>query len=490
MANQTHKRRNARIMSEWRRRYMSDAWWKLLAAVLAAALLCLPAPGAMAEDSSSYTRETFERWFSQYRNARPDFKPGDVLTSRDIERMRPFVPPGYLEQLNFPEARLEVAQPRNHPLAQAYSACTEKYGAQVKLASDGAPVNYRCGQPFAQLDPGDPRSGIKAAWDFDYHWDNYGLNILNVLWIWVRNGGTHEKTEYPVGMPPGSLFEGIDYTTKLPTDVAHDFGGGGTFQRSLASYYQRVRFSHLAQLDGGSLPLTGAEDWEWKEISYFYEPFDIRGTAFVIFRREDPHLAESAWAYVPNLRRVRRVTSEVKSDSLLGTDMVLDDFYGFNGKPLDWNWKFWGFKDILAVTDSRQDYMRLYGPNGTIPDDQWSLRRVLVLERVPKDSRYPYSSALMFVDAETWFALYHFAFDTSKKLWKTNQWQWRYSEDAKEFSEVNHGAQTMYFQGAVTTDVQNGRASIYPAYGSGYPSLHASQVGRLYDVNKLEEIHR
>jgi hypothetical protein len=134
--------------------------------------------------------------------------------------------------------------------------------------------------------------------------------------------------------------------------------------------------------------------------------------------------------------------------------------------------------------------MRLYGPNGTIPDDQWSLRKVLVLERVPKDPRYPYSSALMFVDAETWFSVYHFAFDTSKKLWKTNQWQWRYTEDAKDFPEVNHGAQTMYFQGAVTTDVQNGRASIFPAYGSGYPSLHAAQVGRLYDVNKLEEIHR
>ncbi len=156
MTNRIHEPRNPGILSNWRRRYMGGSRWKLAAALVVAALLCLSASRAMAEDLSSYTRETFERWFNQYRNAKPDFKPGDVLTSRDIERMRPFVPPGYLEQLNFPEARIEVAEPRNHPLAQAYTVCTEKYGAQVTLASDGAPVNYRCGQPFARLDPADP----------------------------------------------------------------------------------------------------------------------------------------------------------------------------------------------------------------------------------------------------------------------------------------------------------------------------------------------
>ena len=38
-------------------------------------------------------------------NANPDFKPGGVLSAKDLERMRPFIPPGYLEQLSFPEFR-------------------------------------------------------------------------------------------------------------------------------------------------------------------------------------------------------------------------------------------------------------------------------------------------------------------------------------------------------------------------------------------------
>jgi hypothetical protein len=69
--------------------------------VIAAALLCVRP--AMAQDVKSYTRATFDQWMAKYKDAKPDFKVGDVLTAKDLERMRPFIFPGYLEQLNFPE---------------------------------------------------------------------------------------------------------------------------------------------------------------------------------------------------------------------------------------------------------------------------------------------------------------------------------------------------------------------------------------------------
>src|SRR3989304_4954859 len=140
MTSQIYERCCVRILADGRRRYTGGVGWRLVGAVavLAAALLCWPAPGAMAQDLGSYTRETFAQWFRQYQNAKPDFKPGDMLTAKDLERIRPFVPPGYLEQLNFPELRVTVAQPRNHPLGPAYTACTEKYGAQVRRGGAGA----------------------------------------------------------------------------------------------------------------------------------------------------------------------------------------------------------------------------------------------------------------------------------------------------------------------------------------------------------------
>ena len=76
---------------------------------MAGALLCVRP--AMAQDVKTYTRATFDQWLAKYKDAKPDFKVGDVLTAKDLERMRPFIFPGYLEQLNFPEFRAPIARP-------------------------------------------------------------------------------------------------------------------------------------------------------------------------------------------------------------------------------------------------------------------------------------------------------------------------------------------------------------------------------------------
>ena len=51
---------------------------------------------------------------------------------------------------------------------------------------------------------------------------------------------------------------------------------------------------------------------------------------------------DDTWAYIPSLRRVRRVATTQKSDSLLGTEFTLEDFYMFSGYVLDQQWEFRG----------------------------------------------------------------------------------------------------------------------------------------------------
>src|SRR5690242_5272922 len=130
--------------------------------VIAGALLCVRP--AMAQDVKSYTRATFDQWLAKYKDAKPDFKVGDVLTAKDIERMRPFIFPGYLEQLNFPEFKAPIAAPVDHTPRQDYMACTEKYQAQVRLLPDHTLANYVCGQPFPNdsIKENDPDGGWKA----------------------------------------------------------------------------------------------------------------------------------------------------------------------------------------------------------------------------------------------------------------------------------------------------------------------------------------
>ena len=79
------------------------------------------------------TRADYTTWLAKYAQAEPSFKPGAVLTSKDVERIRPFVPPGYLEQLDFPEVRMEIGPPQDHTPRMDFMECTEKYASQVRL---------------------------------------------------------------------------------------------------------------------------------------------------------------------------------------------------------------------------------------------------------------------------------------------------------------------------------------------------------------------
>jgi hypothetical protein len=454
------------------------------------------ASAALAEqDVKGYTRATFDDWVKKYQDTEPTFKAGDVITQKDIEKIRPFVPPGYIEQLDFPEFRAEIGAPGDYTPHKDFMQCTEQYQSQVVLESNGALKNFVCGQPFSpsKLKADDAaKSGLMAAWNYNFRWQNYGLIVGEVGWVWDRfDGGTHGSVK--LTKPPSHLAVN---NADIPADTTELYKGGGTFQRTLQGPYRKVYFSHLAKLreQGGLLPGPDSANFESKEYTGFHEPFDIRGTAFIIYRYNDPLRADDAWAYVPSLRRVRRISVETKSDSLLGTDHTLEDFYSFSGRVLDWEWKFLGWKKILHVLNSKYLDSHYGGPNGIVPvNDRWELRNYAIVERTPRNPRHPYSAVIMLWDTQTFEPSYSMAWDKKGKLWKFWQWQKKWSEEMTEptIKEMNVGQRVLTFQSIQVLDLQNNRGTLVPCYARGYPDVKsATEVDNLYDVSRLEELHR
>src|SRR5713101_1589359 len=70
-------------------------------------LLAIASP-AVAENVKNYTRDTLDEWLAKPQPPQAGLKPGEVLTSRDIARIRTYLPPGYVDQLDFPEFRAEI----------------------------------------------------------------------------------------------------------------------------------------------------------------------------------------------------------------------------------------------------------------------------------------------------------------------------------------------------------------------------------------------
>lgn len=165
------------------------------------------------------------------RSAEPQFIDGEVVTYDKADTIRPFVPPDYQSKMIFDGMQVSIRDAGDLPPAAVYQEATARYQGQAVLASDGALENYVAGRPFdrASFTPGSKEDGYKLAGNFNFRWQHEGLKVGELHWPWIRRGGSHENHE-------------------VMTDTYAKYYGGGTFERLLTGTYQRMYFSHRADL--------------------------------------------------------------------------------------------------------------------------------------------------------------------------------------------------------------------------------------------------
>jgi len=173
------------------------------------------------------------------------------------------------------------------------------------------------------------------------------------------------------------------------------------------------------------------------------KPFDIAGTAIMLWRYLAPRTQDSTFGYFPAIRRVRRMSPANRSDAFVGTDFCVDDANGYDGKITAFEWKLLRKQEMLAPALSTD-------PVRIVPDkDEWKTTKTIrpiiygykqegwqgaswaptnlawvrrpayVLEMRPKDSYYNYGVQHLWVDAEIFGSVYKVIHDRSGKYWKT-----------------------------------------------------------------------
>ena len=439
--------------------------------IMLSVVALLVAHPSHAQEHTLPTRSDIQQWVETNLDTPPLFREGDRLTQADLDKLRPFLPPRYIEEFNFPGVRFDVSPSGNYVPHQDYLAATERYANQTRLTADGALENYVAGRPFSQalITRDDPQSGLQAAWNFNHRWKFYGMHVLRYLGALLTKGGTAAP------LP------------NYPTDLIQ---GGGKVERYLVATYHQAYHSHLAQLTNNNyvLPIAGAGEFEYKHYLEFLEPYDVRGSRFLVYRYDDARRQDDAWSFLPQLRKVRRLSLNERDDPIAGTEMTLDDFTGFSGRVLDHQWKFLGWKTILHVMNSRHPYARFYGPNGWLPNDRWELRLCAVVEQIPIGERV-YGSKIFFWDAQTYETAFVLIFDHQGKLWKINHLLHGWSEDPTQ-PESDRGKRLPRNIGSTIIDLQKEQATIFSAYAIVYPEITASDVLERYDINRLTEGRR
>ena len=375
------------------------------------------------------------------------FQPGDSFQLSQLETLRNFVPPElwtYRERFFHEGMRMEIgACFADYGPPEFYKSATETFRGRTRLLPNGGIENYTAGQPFPMLEivPDDPQAGLKWAWNSELRYQGAGF--------W-----TPFRTVDMVGRDgKGEPFE------------------GQTFKAHLSFRADRAN-------DGYTAP--GANGNYWVSGGRFDEPTDAREHAWRQYRNaeslQQPTRSDDLHAYLPNYRRVRRVSGVdvegvympsfsvgvVKSTVIAGVGGGLDGgaaggaaagaaatsittkrsgFEVLETRPLLYEYRLVGTRDVLTpIHASRPSYPEVkdrdFGVWGlSFATDRWDLRRAVVIEGRYKGHAGGTQVArfVQYIDAQTGMPLYYMSFDSRDERIDVGMFVGRWSEERKDY---------------------------------------------------------
>jgi hypothetical protein len=340
----------------------------------------------------------------------PSFNEGDVITFDKIDSLKHFLPPEFWNYRHFffyEGMKLEIGPSfRDYSPAEEYQEATKKFAGRPKIGPDGSLENYTAGQPFPidQIDcKRDPQAGVKIMWDFDYQWEGDGARASYFYSYWDHGD------ELPL------YYEGTSKTMQLSHLVENEYldeQGGDLFR-------EEKRKSAF------SVEVSAPFDARIALLRYRYKSSD---------GPRDRAKNDDTWVWRPTLRRVSRISTAQRTDTVSGTDFAFDDLHSFAGIVPQYEWTCLGEQDIIAPMNSKVKAYPYsnhnFGPLGlSYADDRWELRRVITVRMKPKNKDHPYHHKDIYIDKQSMVAVYSFAYDQKKELWKIIWHNHRWSED-------------------------------------------------------------
>ncbi len=129
-----------------------------------------------------------------------------------------------------------------------------------------------------------------------------------------------------------------------------------------------------------------------KSIMFFVSPADVRNTSFMSWSYDEEGKDDDQWIYLPALKRVKRISSDSKSDYFMGSDFTYDDL------------------GDRHPTEDNHELLREETVDG---------ENCYVVESIPKDDEYMYSRTVVWIIKDKWIGLKKEFYDEDEELLKT-----------------------------------------------------------------------
>lgn len=356
---------------------------------------------AFAAPSFAATEADVDQSFHPYKAgfpSLPGLTPGVVINKANVEQFKNAFDPGLFDMVKDGWVEIKVGKSTDFPQPKPYMDATRKHLNKAKLgAKNGELEGYIAGRPFPEEPKdSDPRAGEKLAWNYKYG-VNYGDSGSIYPFYWrYRNAATGQ----------------IERTIK--------------FQFHFLNFMHRTEQAPIPEITPNPAKIFRGI------YAKVFEPQDLKNTQLLIQRFEDDTKLDDAYLYLGFQRRVRRLATGQSTDAFLGSDMMIEDFEGYNGRISDMNWAYKGTKNILVpffnhdeqkLTDEYKEpdgykFVDFHGKGNCMPNVTYQLRKAYVLEATPINPNHPMSKKVMYLDSQTMYPGRVVIYDRKGQLWK------------------------------------------------------------------------
>lgn len=342
-------------------------------------------------------------------------KPGDVINKSNVALVKDLIPDGYVDMVG-KGMELVIADPGPWHTPGFFVEVTKKnMGRAVIDEKDNLRTKegnwWDGGTPFPDMKLDDPQAGLKVMYN-DLH-----------------------------------SYEGDDFTH----DETNPFyvGSDGKLERTIKMSWDRIYLTAREKLDPKPTYAEKYKELMFKQFAYVQEPFDLKGFGNLGIRYNDSTQRDDSYAYIPAMRRVRRLASAQRFDAFVGSDATLGDFRQLDVPTATWNYKLVSMKPMLAMMHGgvwsktkgtmEEKVLPPFTEGYKFLRVKWEVvPEVYEVECMPKDPKdCPiYTKKVVYIAGiigntapmepvhRTWRTLYSVAYDISGKLMKScwNSW--------------------------------------------------------------------
>jgi len=406
-----------------------------------------------------------------------ELKPGDTLDKSNCQEAKSLLPDFVTEKFCEGKYTAEIIEVKDEAFqySRKFKAGSESNAGKYYVTDDGYMYesstktwpHYWYGFPFpGDLDEKDPKAANKIM----YNHQVARFQVDDVYW-----------------------FLAVKWATPNGFDRSVEFGAYATW--------------YIGRHSGA---IENPDDTYLKDIIFGVAPYDVVGVSTLEWWHTNPEQWQSIWAFVPTIRRVRRLTASNSSEGMFGSIIARDDVYGWGGKIQYMNWKLLGQQEMLVpIAPSGIEKAMLAGepapkklpanptmlkdrgelPQGQVARITWSpeervevgyekegwtgvawaptklklaKRKCWVVEATPKDPYYAYGRRVVYIDKFAYWAFWTTLYDRAGEYWKTILWLDKMAYTPGRDMTTRHP-----FWG-LGEDVRQNRASFFDVQSKGY----------------------